>query len=183
VRLKSNGLPHEEPALLNGDNMAVTFVLTDKQAEKLYDILDNAWDEGPPSAGWASQELSQLRAIVFNAIDDHGLKVVDDLFSKNKPYRDPRILALAQEVAYCFYCKEPNHGQVVACHSNSQKFGHGMGQKASDFPVAYLCDKCHALVDGRIGPHLSRVDREMVWYEGACLSCMWLMSEGYLEVK
>lgn len=100
-----------------------------------------------------------------------------------KPYRNPKILRLAEECPHCMYCGESNHGQIVACHSNSQKFDKGLGQKASDVPIAYLCDQCHSLYDGRIGPHLTQRDRDMVFYEASCKSWLWLMREGYSEVK
>lgn len=98
-------------------------------------------------------------------------------------YRNKRILELAREIPACTYCQEHNDGQVVACHSNSQKFGHSMALKAHDVPVAYLCTHCHSIVDGRLGPHLSRMDREMMWYEGVAKTWLWLMLEGHLEVK
>ena len=44
---------------------------TKKQAEKLGDVLDDHWDEGPTHAGWGSDELCELRAIVWAAIHKH----------------------------------------------------------------------------------------------------------------
>ncbi len=98
-------------------------------------------------------------------------------------YRSPKLLKLASEAPHCFYCREPNEGQVVACHSNSQRFGKGLSLKAHDAPVAMLCLHCHQLVDGVLGPHLSKHDREAIWYEGVAFTWLWLMLEGHLEVK
>jgi len=41
-----------------------TITLTDKQHEKLVDILGNHTDEGPRDYGWDSQELIELREVV-----------------------------------------------------------------------------------------------------------------------
>lgn len=35
----------------------------------------------------------------------------------------------------------------MAAHSNQQRDGKGMGIKAHDFRVAYLCSECHTRVD------------------------------------
>ncbi len=102
---------------------------------------------------------------------------------KDKPYRNQKLLDLASEAPHCMYCKEPNNGQVVACHSNSQKFGKGMGQRASDAPIALMCGLCHSLYDGRIGPHLTQQERDLIFYEAACKTWEWLMKEGHLEVR
>ncbi len=102
---------------------------------------------------------------------------------KNIPYRNPKLLHLASECPECMYCREPNRRQIVGCHSNSYKFGHSMGQKASDAPIAYMCNLCHDLCDGRIGKHLTQAERDMIFYEAACKTWEWLMREGHLEVK
>lgn len=41
-----------------------------------------------------------------------------------------------------------NPETVVFAHSNKLKHGKGMGKKASDEFGAYLCYRCHAIVDG-----------------------------------
>ena len=97
-------------------------------------------------------------------------------------YRNAKILALAHEVPHCCYCRESNEGQVVACHSNHIKHGKGTGVKAHDLP-AYLCTHCHDIVDGRLGPHLSKRDRDAMFYEGAYETVLWLLLNGHLEVK
>lgn len=102
-------------------------------------------------------------------------------FPKEKNYRNPRLLERAKDAPYCMYCRESNHGQIVACHSNSQKFGKGMGQKASDVPIAFLCGHCHSLVDGRIGPHLTQQERDLIFYEAACQTWLLCMREGWLK--
>jgi len=44
-------------------------------------------------------------------------------------------------------CGNVNDGTVVAAHSNQLRDGKGMGLKAHDFCVAYLCHDCHQYVD------------------------------------
>lgn len=46
----------------------VTLQLTDEQVEDLQEILSSARDEGPEGEGWASNELTELRALVNQAI-------------------------------------------------------------------------------------------------------------------
>lgn len=103
-------------------------------------------------------------------------------FPKEKNYRNKKLLDLAQEAPYCMYCKEPNHGQVVLCHSNSTQHGKGMGIKAHDIPC-YLCNLCHDLADGRIGKHLTLPERNAILYEGVYNSVLWLLQEGKLVLK
>ena len=102
---------------------------------------------------------------------------------KDAHYRNQKLRDLAAECPECMYCGEPNHGQIVGCHSNSAKFGKGMGIKASDAPIAYLCRACHDLADGRLGPHLDQKFRDSVFYEGACKTWLWLMREGHLVAR
>lgn len=96
-------------------------------------------------------------------------------------YRNPKLLRLASEVECCTHCGARNHGQVVACHSNSQRHGKGMSQKAHDLP-AYLCAECHDLLDGRKGS-LTRHEKDVMFLDSAFSSWLWLMQSGHLEVR
>lgn len=40
-----------------------------------------------------------------------------------------------------------NDGTTVAAHSNQSRDGKGMGIKAHDYRVAYLCQECHSWLD------------------------------------
>ena len=62
-------------------------------------------------------------------------------------YRSRKILDAAEHCPYCMYCGTAGHGNIVAAHSNQQRDGKGLGTKAHDFRVAFLCDRCHYLVD------------------------------------
>lgn len=101
-------------------------------------------------------------------------------FPKQKNYRNQKLRDLAKECPQCMYCGETNVGQVVGCHSNSHKFGKGLGCKASDAPIAFLCMACHDWVDGRDGTNSNSTERELVFYEGACKTWLWLMQNGHL---
>lgn len=66
-------------------------------------------------------------------------------------YRNPRLLKLAAHYP-CQYCGADD-GTIVAAHSNRQRHGKGMGIKAHDLCIAFLCNSCHDAVD-RQNDHL-----------------------------
>lgn len=74
-------------------------------------------------------------------------------------YRNPKILKAAQH-APCMVCGST--GTTVAAHSNQSRHGKGMGMKAHDCFVAFLCVKHHSIVDGSIG-HLTREESREMW--------------------
>lgn len=41
-------------------------------------------------------------------------------------------------------------GKTVAAHPNSVALGKGTGCKAPDCYLAYVCNRCHDMIDGRI---------------------------------
>lgn len=95
-------------------------------------------------------------------------------------FRSPKLLHLAERAPHCMHCKIWNRGQVVACHSNSQRHGKGTGIKAHDL-VAYLCPTCHDLLDRRTG-EMPREDRDAMFLEACWQSTLWLLQEGLLKV-
>ena len=101
-------------------------------------------------------------------------------------YRNPSLLALARHAPHCMNpgCRANQEGQVVAAHSNSLAHGKGMGHKAHDIP-AYLCDRCHHLVDGRPegGPLLPKAVREAMFLSALYETILWLLQSGHLQVK
>ena len=100
-----------------------------------------------------------------------------------KPYRNKKLLDLAEHAPCCMYCGDPNHGQVVPCHFNAIKYGKGTGQKAHDI-VAYLCDRCHAIADGRMKAAVTdKRDRELILYDGIYRTFLWLLQEGHLKTS
>lgn len=60
---------------------------------------------------------------------------------KYKPYRNPKILKAANGEA-CTFCNRQD-GTIVAAHSNLGADGKGVGKKADDCFVAFLCSECH----------------------------------------
>ena len=80
---------------------------------------------------------------------------------KRKPYRNQKILAHAKgqecqiRLPGCLH----NTETTVAAHIHAYEFGHGMGVKADDYAVAFVCSKCHLILDGA---HNFDVD----WLEG-----------------
>lgn len=77
-------------------------------------------------------------------------------------YRNKKLLQAARGQA-CQYCGMED-GTVVAAHSNQLRDGRGHAFKSSDYRVAYLCIKCHDLVDGRSG-NLNKQQKIDIWEE------------------
>lgn len=95
-------------------------------------------------------------------------------------YRNKKILAAARNAPICFSCGRSNDGTVVACHSNSQKDGKGMGIKASDQKVAYCCIECHNSIDGSM--KLTRAEKREKWLDAHVATMAWLFESGIVDV-
>ena len=105
-------------------------------------------------------------------------------FPKTTNYRNKRILELAGECDHCMWCGGGSKGWIIAAHCNCIEFGSGKGIKASDIPVSYLCSHCHELVDNPpASSHLSRMDRELLFFKSSAKTLCWLANEGHLEIK
>lgn len=89
-------------------------------------------------------------------------------------YRNSRLLSLAKFAPKCFACHVSNVGQVVACHSNQQGMGKGIGMKSADIP-AYMCSACHDEYDGRVTTKMNKTERESMWDKAALLSLRWAL--------
>lgn len=95
-------------------------------------------------------------------------------------YRNPYLLRLAAKAPHCFSCQRANVGQVVAAHSNHHADGKGMGLKASDAMVAFLCDDCHSSIDqGSASRELKRA----AWVEAYMATMRWLVESGHFIVS
>lgn len=95
-------------------------------------------------------------------------------------YRNPYLLKLAAKAPHCFSCLRANVGQVVAAHSNAACDGKGMGIKASDAMVAFLCDDCHSSIDqGGASRELKRA----AWVEAYMATMRWLVESGHFIVS
>ena len=95
-------------------------------------------------------------------------------------YRNEKILQAARYAPHCMSCMKNNDGTVVAAHSNQQRDNKGVGHKASDYRVAYLCQKCHENVDQ--GMHLDKQSRIDVWELAHRRTVGWLFESGALAV-
>ena len=94
-------------------------------------------------------------------------------------YRSPKLLKAAAGRA-CTLCGSV--GTTVAAHSNSLAHGHGLGFKAPDFYIAYLCQWCHDQVDGRRGG-LSKEEKRDMWLRGFVRTVAVWFNEGIVTVS
>ena len=87
-------------------------------------------------------------------------------------FRSKKLLDAARDKP-CVLCRST--GTTVAAHSNSLEHGRGIGHKAPDYYVAYICQGCHDKIDGRYGGLTKEAKREMwlrafiktvaIWFE------------------
>lgn len=96
-------------------------------------------------------------------------------------YRNRALLDLARG-APCMglHCRAGADGTVVAAHSNSHIHGKGARMKAHDWAIAFLCHKCHSMLDQ--GAQLSRDEREEFWRDAAIRTTGWLWEQGLIQV-
>lgn len=98
---------------------------------------------------------------------------------RTQPYRNPKLLKLAKDAPHCMSCFMQNDGTVVAAHSNQQRDGKGMGIKAHDFRVAYVCYACHKEIDQAE----LRARAIEIWEHAHRETIAWLFESGHLVVK
>lgn len=95
-------------------------------------------------------------------------------------YRNKALLSMAAMAPQCFGCGKHNEGDVVSAHSNAQEDGKGMGLKASDACIAFLCHKCHHHVDaGRTDGGYAHA----FWKDAHRRTLIWLIESGHLVVS
>lgn len=75
-----------------------------------------------------------------------------------------------------------NTGTTVSAHANSVALGKGTGIKCPDFYTAYLCDVCHALVDGRLG-RLTKEEKWELWLRAYLKTIARWFNSGVVVVK
>lgn len=59
----------------------------------------------------------------------------------------------------CVLCGK--EGCTVGAHSNALEHGRGASKKTPDYMLAYVCNDCHDLIDGRRGGLPKEEKREM----------------------
>lgn len=94
-------------------------------------------------------------------------------------FRSPKLLKAANGRP-CVLCGSV--GTTVAAHSNSLSHGHGMGYKAPDFYVAYVCQMHHDQIDGRAGG-LTREEKRDLWMAAWVKTVDIWFTEGMVAVK
>ena len=92
-------------------------------------------------------------------------------------YRSPKILRAAADSPRCFACLRGNDGTVVAAHSNQQRDGKGMGVKAHDYRVAFVCSECHTDIDHAKDRELS----QQLWEAAHRKTIGWLFESGTVK--
>ncbi len=98
---------------------------------------------------------------------------------KENPYRNRRLLDLAKKAPICFSCRVRSNGTLVPAHANLASMGKA-GQRKSADVVAFVCHRCHDLIDGRIRL-LSKDQQTYKWALAAAHSMRWAL-EHYPEV-
>ena len=93
-------------------------------------------------------------------------------------FRSPKLLKAAKDQA-CVLCGRT--GSTVSAHCNMTEHGKGIGIKAPDCLIAWLCQACHRELDsGRL------YDREMkreMWYRAFARTVVQLFEQGIVIVK
>lgn len=93
-------------------------------------------------------------------------------------YRNRKLLDMA-EGQCCVMCGAQD-GTVVAAHSNLSEHGKGMGIKAHDCMVAWLCYRCHAEYDQ--GRRMSREERRDFILTAICKTHQEMWIKGLIGV-
>lgn len=95
-------------------------------------------------------------------------------------YRNRQLLDVARHATQCMMCDRHNCGTVVAAHSNQQRDGKGIGHKAADYRIAFLCYDCHTQIDQ--GNTMTRAEKQEQWENAHRKTVGWLFENGYLQV-
>jgi Protein of unknown function (DUF1364) len=69
---------------------------------------------------------------------------------------------------------------IVAAHSNLMEHGKGMGHKAHDGMIAWLCHRCHSQLDQ--GNDMSKKERNLYILQAICKTYMHLWDQQLIEV-
>ena len=98
-------------------------------------------------------------------------------YLKTRPYRNPQLLKLAKDAPCSICC---SYGTTVSAHSNLLEHGKGMGRKADDCYIAFLCHSCHSNLDqGSDGYD----QKKLRWFEAMAKTYHWLMTNNYLIIN
>lgn len=93
-------------------------------------------------------------------------------------YRNRKLLDLAHGQP-CMHCGAED-GTVVAAHSNASEHGKGLGIKAHDGMIAFLCHRCHFELDQ--GNTLERAAKRELFMRALARTYMRLWDLGLIKV-
>jgi hypothetical protein len=94
-------------------------------------------------------------------------------------YRNKKLLEVVRE-APCMSCGIED-GTVCAAHSNQQRDGKGMAEKAHDFRISALCSACHFMIDN--DKTMKRNERIDLWEAAHRKTIAWLFENDKVKLK
>ena len=80
-------------------------------------------------------------------------------------FRNRKLLDIAHS-APCFAAFPHVCNQYIGCHpahADWQEWGRGIGHKAPDWAVAFLCGNAHREIDPKLAPSMDREQRQAEW--------------------
>lgn len=95
-------------------------------------------------------------------------------------YRDNRLLKLASQSKQCKCCFAATPDGCIPAHCNDLEF-RGASLKAPDSLVAFVCNSCHDLIDGRKGG-LSKETKRDLWVRAFLRTMEWLWETMKIKV-
>lgn len=93
-------------------------------------------------------------------------------------FRSRKLLRAANDRP-CVLCQ--GRGTTIAAHSMRIEHGHGTGIKAPDYYVAFVCQTCHDLMDGRTG-RLTKDEKSELWLRAFVRTVAVWFDEGLVTV-
>lgn len=81
----------------------------------------------------------------------------------------------------CVLCETP--GKTVGAHPNRVALGKGVGCKAHDCYLAYVCDRCHGMIDGQIKLDEKYSSPEECWTIAYLRTVLIWFQDGLVRVK
>lgn len=92
-----------------------------------------------------------------------------------------KLRELAKECPCCMGCglDNPDGNLLCLAHSNSLAHGRGSYHKSKDEFGAYLCFRCHQLVD--VGHGLSKEEKREYHFKAWVKTVEWWITNGYIK--
>ena len=109
-----------------------------------------------------------------------GAAGVDAPIFKDLPVAKLEKLRVAAQLYDCVLC-EKDKRHTIPAHCNGVK-AKGIGEKAKNYLIAYVCSDCHDLIDGRAGK-LTKAAKRALWNEAYWLTVWIWFRDGLVVVK